>query len=163
MLTCPHCHSEIEPSLVCPECGEPLVPEGSSEATVVMSVDQIRATHQRQWQSAEIGEDREIYGMMGGQRLAIKLHEEKPVILGRGDKDVDGPDIDLTPYGAHEKGVSRQHISVGMAGDIVEVQDLGSTNGTFLNGRQMTANQWYILRNLDELRLGSFVITISFV
>lgn len=163
MPTCPHCHSEIEPSTVCPNCGEPLTSEENSQATVVMSVDQIRATHQRQWQSAEIGEDRVIYGLMGGQRLAIKLTEEAPVILGRGDKDVDGPDIDLTSYGAHERGVSRQHISIGVAGDIVEVQDLGSTNGTFLNGRQMTPDQWYILRNLDELRLGSFVITISFV
>lgn len=163
MPTCPYCHSEIEPSEVCPECHRSLVPDSGNQATVVMSTDQIRATHQRQWQSAEIGDDRVVYGIMGGQRVPISLHEDEPIILGRGDKDIDGPDIDLTPYGAHEKGVSRQHISIGISGDIVEVQDLGSTNGTFLNGRQMTPNQWYILRNLDELRLGSFVVTISFV
>lgn len=163
MPICPNCEKQVDATLFCPECGAALIPEGKSDETMVMSSDQIRATHQRQWQSAEVGENRVIYGLMSGQRMPIQLHENEMVILGRGDKEVDGPDIDLTPYGAHKMGVSRQHVSVGVSGDLVEVQDLGSTNGSFLNGRQMTPNQLYILRNLDELRLGSFVMTISFM
>lgn len=51
-----------------------------------------------------------------------------------------------------DPGVSRAHAVVEVAGGEVSVRDLGSTNGTFLNGRRVETAR---LRDGDELRFGN--------
>jgi hypothetical protein len=51
-----------------------------------------------------------------------------------------------------DPGVSRTHAIVEIAGGKAFVRDLGSTNGTFLNGRRIEAEA---LRDGDELRFGN--------
>jgi hypothetical protein len=48
--------------------------------------------------------------------------------------------------------VSGRHARVAPEGDGVSLEDLGSTNGTFLNGAQLSAPA--VLRNGDRIRLG---------
>lgn len=56
-------------------------------------------------------------------------------------------------------GVSRHHAKIVAHGDgTVSVLDLGSTNGTFLNGRKVDAA---VLREGDELRVGQVVLRIG--
>lgn len=56
-------------------------------------------------------------------------------------------------------GVSRHHAKVVDHGDgLVNVLDLGSTNGTFLNGRRIDAG---VLREGDELRVGQVVLRVG--
>ena len=42
------------------------------------------------------------------------------------------------------------------------VSDLGSANGSFINGQRLLAKEIRVLRHGDELRLGKLVMTVSF-
>jgi len=59
-------------------------------------------------------------------------------------------------YSANVAGVSRKHcsIEVSAAGQLV-VRDLGSSNGTYINGNRVVPNQPIELRSGDVLALGS--------
>jgi serine/threonine protein kinase len=54
-----------------------------------------------------------------------------------------------------EQQVSRRHAVVQVTAATVHVVDLGSTNGTFVNGERIEANHPHPLRTGDTLRLGT--------
>jgi hypothetical protein len=70
------------------------------------------------------------------------------------------PDIDLGPYLAYEKGVSRLHVLVKIGGGIVSISDLGSVNGTQLNGKVLLPNQPHPLIHGDILTLGKMKLQV---
>jgi pSer/pThr/pTyr-binding forkhead associated (FHA) protein len=62
--------------------------------------------------------------------LAGELREiDRELTLGRADCDVTVDD--------HQ--VSRRHVVLKPAGDVLHVEDLGSSNGTFVNGHRISA------------------------
>lgn len=76
-----------------------------------------------------------------GDWLAGQSFDIKPqTVLGR-----DGG-CDITIAGTH---LSRRHAELNLRGNRLFVRDLGSANGTFLNGRQITEAE---VRSGDELR-----------
>jgi flagellar basal body-associated protein FliL len=79
------------------------------------------------------------------QGAAVQF-EQDAVILGR------SPDADLTVDEGH---VSGKHARVFTRDNRVFVEDLGSTNGTFVNGRRITAAT--PLTSGDTLQLGTVV------
>jgi pSer/pThr/pTyr-binding forkhead associated (FHA) protein len=73
------------------------------------------------------------------------------------------PDIDLSPFSAELKGVSRRHLRiVHLGGTSVLVNDLDSSNGTWLNGERLKPLIEYPLTDGDLLRLGELEIVIKF-
>ncbi|NPV67631.1 MAG: FHA domain-containing protein [Anaerolineae bacterium] len=86
------------------------------------------------------------------------------VIFGRRDPATGAmPDVDLTPYAGYRMGVSRRHAALRLTDDEhLDVWDLGSSNGSFLNGQRLNPHQPYRLRDGDRLRLGQMVIRIIF-
>jgi pSer/pThr/pTyr-binding forkhead associated (FHA) protein len=56
--------------------------------------------------------------------------------------------------------VSRQHLVIRRVGDSVEVEDLGSTNGTELNGRKLTPHQPEAAGAGDIIALGDTKIKL---
>jgi pSer/pThr/pTyr-binding forkhead associated (FHA) protein len=52
--------------------------------------------------------------------------------------------------------VSHMHARVMLRGHFYFIADLGSTNGTFVNGRRITTDQQ--LRVRDEIRVGETVL-----
>jgi diguanylate cyclase (GGDEF)-like protein len=63
----------------------------------------------------------------------------------------------------HEISISRQHSAFRVDPQgTVWVSDLGSTNGTYLNGRRLPAQSWVRLQDGDRIQLGSVVI-VKFV
>jgi hypothetical protein len=84
---------------------------------------------------------------------------ETEITLGRSDP-VKGvyPHVDLTPYGGDSSGVSRRHARLTYQNGVLYIEDLNSTNFTFLNRRKLVPGQRYPLENGDELRLGLLML-----
>jgi pSer/pThr/pTyr-binding forkhead associated (FHA) protein len=91
----------------------------------------------------------------------IFLEIEESVVFGRGNPATAiTPYLDLTPYEAQKKGVSREHLALTKEGNTLKVADLDSTNGTFLNGIRLYPHQPRILRSGDQLVLGQLALKI---
>lgn len=71
-----------------------------------------------------------------------------PVVIGRNPSR---SNLALSQYGK----VSSAHCRLECADGVLRVTDLGSTNGTFLNGAPLTPNAPAILRDGDTLMLGT--------
>ncbi|MCB8942842.1 MAG: GAF domain-containing protein [Ardenticatenaceae bacterium] len=90
------------------------------------------------------------------REIALELNDE--VILGR---SVDEPNIiDLTPFGAGQEGVSRNHLILRPAPTNLFAIDIGSTNGSMRNGRSIGVNTPYPLSDGDMLTLGALQLLI---
>ncbi len=96
-------------------------------------------------------------------RAVITVPRFSPrAIIGRFDLAAQqSPDIDLSPYRAYQKGVSRRHAAIQFMGQQPQVVDLGGVNGTFLNGERLMPHQPYPLRTGDELRLGRLALRVT--
>ncbi len=71
------------------------------------------------------------------------------------------PNIDLTPEGGLEGGVSRRHARIHKQKTQYFIEDLGSANGTFLNGQRLTPYLPHPLHDGDELQLGRVRIRVT--
>jgi pSer/pThr/pTyr-binding forkhead associated (FHA) protein len=70
------------------------------------------------------------------------------------------PDIDLSPYQAYASGVSRLHAVVKRDNQRAVIMDLGSANGTYINGKRLTANVEQSLSHGDIVSLGKLKIQV---
>ena len=59
--------------------------------------------------------------------------------------------------------VSRRHALMLARDNRVTIQDLGSANGTFINGRVLEPKTEYRVHDRDRLRLGRLELQIHFV
>jgi hypothetical protein len=95
----------------------------------------------------------------GGREIELLL--ARAAHLGRLDPATNNfPEVDLTEDGAQKKGVSRRHARLIRLEDAVAVEDLGSTNGTYVNGQRLDPYYSEILSNGDQLRLGQLFIEV---
>jgi pSer/pThr/pTyr-binding forkhead associated (FHA) protein len=99
---------------------------------------------------------------VNGAAQPVILEGRSEYILGREGHEQVVPDLNLNPYGAREKGVSRVHAALRHDHSQVLLIDLGSTNGTRLNGRPVAAHQAVKVSNGDEIRLGKLLLKITF-
>jgi hypothetical protein len=77
------------------------------------------------------------------------------ILLGRSDpvRNI-FPDVDLTPFGGEKAGVSRRHARLILQGFQLYLEDLNSTNFTFLNQQKLQSGQLYPVIPGDEIRVG---------
>lgn len=99
-----------------------------------------------------------------GSPEPIVFEPKEEAIFGRRDPATGAmPDVDLTPFAGYRMGVSRRHAAIRKNDEkSLDLWDLGSSNGTFLNGQRLTAHRPYRLHDGDELRLGQMMIRINF-
>lgn len=64
------------------------------------------------------------------------------------------PDIDTTPFGGLEGGVSRKHAKITQEDDQYHIEDLSSTNYTLVNKEKLEPATPRKLAAGDEIRLG---------
>ena len=90
------------------------------------------------------------------------LTGKNQAIIGREDP-VSGvfPDVDLTPHGGDAGGVSRRHAKLAFNGYQWAVEDLNSTNFTFVNNQKVNPGVPQPLNNGDQVRLGKVVLTFQ--
>ena len=93
-----------------------------------------------------------------GAEIPLPAGEE--IIVGREDP-VSGiyPDVDLTPHGGEDGGVSRQHARIVLEGGSYFVEDLDSTNFTFVSKQKLAPKVRQQVGDGDEIRFGR-VVTI---
>ncbi|MEI7646194.1 MAG: FHA domain-containing protein [Chloroflexales bacterium] len=92
---------------------------------------------------------------------ALTLPTSGEAVIGRSDPVSNVfPDVDLSGHGALERGVGRRHARIFLQGGQVLVEDLDSTNGTFLNAARIAPRQPQTLRAGDELRLGTLTVKV---
>lgn len=73
------------------------------------------------------------------------------------------PELDLIPFGGGDPnfGVSRHQAVIRRDGSAFSVLDVGSTNGTYVNGRMLEYNKAVDLHDGDTIAFGAFNAKIS--
>lgn len=95
--------------------------------------------------------------LIRGLPETFTLKELQVLLLGRADMRSGGfqPDLDLSRYGAHERGVSRAHARLHVQAGKLYVTDLYSANGTFLAGKRLEPEKPAEVKNGQDLLLGA--------
>lgn len=115
------------------------------------------------YSTMSLGDTQEVVLLIRGMVERVVMKVGTVYKLGRFEIGASADnEIDLTPYGAQDRGVSRVHAELEILDGIVHINDLGSTNGTFVNSRQLDANTPTPLRKGDELLLGRLAFQVLF-
>jgi len=89
----------------------------------------------------------------GWHRIALPIQGE--IVLGRFDPMISvTPDVDLSYYDRKNRVISRRHARIIGHHGHHEIEDLGSTNGTRVNGHELKIGQRMQLRPGDRVALG---------
>ena len=108
-----------------------------------------------------IGESRELVLTIRGNKEFIRIHEGSEYEFGRYEFP-GSHQLNLTPYGAQECGLSRQHAKLYLLNARLYIADMGSTNGTYLRGQILKPAEPTLVRNGDEILLGRMRIKVQF-
>lgn len=150
----------------CTKCGKPLKRpstsnNSSSKPQVSNTYDPAEQENVRQ--DIKRGSDNETTVLGESTKIILERQDGKqfkisefPSCIGKGsaaDCIVDG-----------DESVSRQHACIhenGSSGFVIE--DMGSTNKTYVNGNQLESEELVVLNDGDEIKMGSsvFEVTIS--
>ncbi len=115
------------------------------------------------WGTSRFDTESSIVFKIHDSSASITIKPADQLILGRLDAGSSNkPDVDLSPFGALEKGVSRTHAAIFRSEDTLMLVDRESANGTHLNGQKLIPHQARVLRNGDEIRLGKMIVHIYF-
>jgi DNA-binding response OmpR family regulator len=160
--SCPACGRQWPLArAVCANCGAVLTPSVSATHRMLAQQAPARVKQERMG-SVFFKQEQPIFLVMG--EVTVALPQASIIVVGRlAEVPEEGQAaLDLTSFGAVEHGVSRRHLQITRRQECLYVVDLGSMNGTWLNGRPLSPRRDCLLRHGDQLRLGSLEITIEF-
>ena len=165
MIICPNCkHDNMAGTMFCSECGAQLVGKDSL-ITQTITPGQEEETEPRipavprnyqtggidSWGSLHLLDTGQVLPLTGRNEFTLgRISEGQPIM----------PDIDLSPYQAYASGVSRLHAVVKREGPRIILMDLGSANGTYINGKRLTTNVEQTLNHGDIVALGKLKIQV---
>ncbi|HEV7235565.1 MAG TPA: FHA domain-containing protein [Ktedonobacteraceae bacterium] len=87
------------------------------------------------------------------------LSGKDTIVIGREDAVSNiFPDVDLTPHGGEEGGVSRLHARIFVENGQYMLEDENSTNFTFLNRQRLAGKAPTPLHDNDEVKLGRVLL-----
>jgi hypothetical protein len=168
MILCPNCrHQELNGALFCSECGARLViSETPTTNTIERNQTGLLMVQPRQpsppapvVSTSSMDASVSLHLIESG--MILQLSGQTEFTIGR---VVEGqsilPDVDLSPYEAYAHGVSRLHIALKLNNQRVFITDLGSSNGTRVNGQKILPNVDYPLNHGDVVSLGKFKIQV---
>ncbi len=145
-MKCKECQMEnIEGALFCEECGAQL--EAAGEMKDSASGPAAAGTVL-------------VLTSPDGSRVDIPAKDE--VVIGREDPISEVfPDVDLTGLGGMEQGVSRKHAVIHRAAAGCTVEDMGSTNGTYVNKKRIQPHVPQAIKPGDEVRFGKLALSVK--
>jgi hypothetical protein len=162
MGVCPHCNHRVNVGdPICVKCGYILTENGH---TLKLSPVITNTLKEKLYSTGEViaTEQSPLTLEINGEPIELPI--QPSIVVGRASNNPSDttPDVDLNPFGAMQQGVSRQHIQITRQGNLLYVADMGSSNGTFLNGRILPRNHKRLIRNGDEIQLGYLYMTVKF-
>ncbi len=91
-----------------------------------------------------------------GRTVEVRSHQSYEI--GRADPSLGLlPDLDLSQEGPEAIWVSRRHARIFYHEGHFYIEDMGSTNGTYLNNKRLVSGLPYALQDGDELRFGRII------
>jgi hypothetical protein len=164
MIACPNCNQpNLTGAAFCAECGAALLP---SDSLTTQDIEALRSggtaesrlagapsppAHPDNWVTLHLLDTGQV----------LPLAERNEFTLGRSSEGQPVmPDIDLAPYRAYSRGVSRLHAVIRRDPSDIVLIDLDSANGTFINGKRLKPNEEQSLANGDVVALGRLKIQI---
>ncbi len=164
MIICSNCkHANMTGALFCAECGAQLIGRDTlttqSIATENLKTASRRTTGEMSqpvegenaWANLHLLDTGQVLPLSSRNEFTMgRISEGQPIM----------PDIDLSPYQAYAAGVSRLHAVIRRSGNAIVFMDLGSANGTFINGSRLTPNTEQTLQHGDILALGKMRIQV---
>jgi hypothetical protein len=166
MITCINCQArQLDGTIFCAECGASLVPTRRHETTaslgqrgdvwtpapVITPVPEPPATDAPALTLVVIN---------SGRRIPLDVSDD--LLIGRRDEQRGiYPDIDLGLDGGYDAGVSRRHAILSHKEGTYRVEDLGSANGTFVNGKRLSPQTLATIAHGDELRCATLVLRVE--
>lgn len=145
-MKCTECQMEnIEGALFCEECGAKLETANElKDAAGAMAGEGVAL----------------VLTSPNGSTLDIPTKDE--VVIGREDPVSEMfPDLDLTDLGGMENGVSRKHAVIHRSGADYTVEDMGSTNGTYVNKKRIQPHVPQAIKPGDEVRFGKLAFSLK--
>jgi hypothetical protein len=164
MIVCSNCkHANLAGAVFCAECGAQLAGKDSLTTQTIAQNGGKKAKSapaEETFQSFDGGESWATLHLLDtGQVLPLSARNE--FTIGRvstGQPIM--PDIDLSPYRAYDAGVSRLHAVIKREGSRLLFMDLGSSNGSFINGKRLSPNVEQALSHGDIVALGKMKLQI---
>lgn len=164
MIRCTNCkHENVSGTLFCAECGvqldgvETLTTQSITQDLIANDLKNRNAAMEppsspaNSWISLHLMDSGKILPLATRSEFTMgRLSEGQPIM----------PDIDLTPYQAYASGVSRLHAVIKREETRTVVMDLGSSNGTYLNGRRLNPHTEEELKHGDVVALGKLKIQV---
>ena len=166
MIICSNCkHTNLDGAMFCAECGAQLIGR-ENLITQNITTKQFEDAKKEKPAPSEVFqpfEGSDAWGSLHlldtGQVLPLSLRNE--FTMGRiSEGQPIMPDIDLSPYHAYAAGVSRLHGVIKRDGNKVIFMDLGSANGTYINGKRLTPNVEQALNHGDIIALGKLKMQV---
>ena len=141
MIVCPSCGAcNLKGALVCDGCGAELMGAGDHIPAGPMVVR---------------------FRLVDGGDGAVEARLTEELSIGRSDAGGSPPDIDLAGWGGADAGVSRRHALARLGRAGVELEDVGSTNGTWVDGRRITPYRPHRLQSGDQVSFGALAVRVE--
>lgn len=158
-LECPNCGREYRYGMLfCEGCGLCLITDSALEKDTISlgkgeGISTSDLSSQGDRTGGRSGHVLRLRVLSTGRQIQVPAISR--VLIGRLDISRSiFPDIDLTLDGGLEGGVSRRHCEIHYCDGQYFIEDVGSTNGTFLNGEALLPHLPHVLKGGDELQLG---------
>jgi hypothetical protein len=166
MIICPNCqHKEMSGAIYCSKCGAQLIDMSiathkihTAETRQEAQRDTTRTpppptppVHLQSWISLNMIESGQILPLADRTEFTLgRSAEGQPIV----------PDVDLSPHNAYANGVSRLHAVLKLIQDHIVIMDLGSSNGTYLNGNRLQPYVETPIAHGDVIYLGKLKIQV---
>ena len=170
-VLCSKGHSNPDGSLFCDDCGERLDPASGGSAVAVAQPDpasqapaytppptpSYTPTPTPPPAPAPAAAAPKL--VVESDNTTFDLAGKSEILIGREDPVSNiYPDVDLTPHGGEEGGVSRLHAKIFLQNGQYMIEDENSTNFTFVNKQKLAPKTPTPINNGDEIRLGRVVL-----
>jgi pSer/pThr/pTyr-binding forkhead associated (FHA) protein len=169
MVKCQFCQAvHVDNTIFCNECGYYLL-ENSGRETDPLDTVEVHDEEEKPVSSLDpsaalqrAGESLAIRLKIGPKQREVEMPLNVITHLGRVDAAASVfPEVDLSDDSEAALGVSRRHARILKQGGMVVVEDMGSINGTFINGKRLDPYLPEILNDGDVLQLGKLKIEVK--